>query len=618
MFSNNKQIAGNKRKDSTKENDQPNIPIQKTSTRSRRNTNNEVLKVTEKNIKKEKLSTVYGGEAQANVNIKQEIMAPPTRPAPRKQKKMKLSTSVQIKKEKIDIELEGRPSDVIMQVAPVPVVDITDDTDQSTEEPPTVMRQTRTKTKAAAAAAASKRTKRKAPSTSEEEDTVAQTATTETRSNETFTATEQTSKAVMNATVMVDKPSNSVMNSTIVVANPKVVVDGNQEIPSGLMTDDESEDEILPKNNTRIPQATKSVKVKPVFSTYDQSPVKKKVEAFEKLNEVSDVVLQRGTRTKTKPSNRGQDRDKEETATVEPQIPQNTVKEKAKMFSPLPSRFVPKTFSTASKASRFNKTGSTENLAAIRSASALKASQAEARERERIRREKEDEALRKRELLIQAQIEQKKRRNEEKQLKAQQQREMMDKEKQKLRDEQERKRMLVKTKALEEKRREDERRLQQKKEEDNRAAQLAQQDEDISKLLQKNKQKQHQKPLYMTTPCPLLPTEDCYDSDDDQRGNSTMIICEWTKGKMIETCTICAFFFIISERNLHKSLKAMMAAGETIKNTMFSRQATTPDLQDIFEVIDRKKLKRTSSAVWHKAPRFTMLPSNFEMHDEVD
>lgn len=53
----------------------------------------------------------------------------------------------------------------------------------------------------------------------------------------------------------------------------------------------------------------------------------------------------------------------------------------------------------------------------------------------------------------------------------------------------------------------------------------------------------------------------------------------------------------------------MITVGETIKNSFFCIQAQTPDLQEIFEIIDPRKLKRTSSAIWKKPPRYTLMPT---------
>lgn len=56
----------------------------------------------------------------------------------------------------------------------------------------------------------------------------------------------------------------------------------------------------------------------------------------------------------------------------------------------------------------------------------------------------------------------------------------------------------------------------------------------------------------------------------------------------------------------------MHAIGEEEQNKFFSRDTKTIDLRKIFQQIDPRKLKRTSSAVWRTPPRFTMAPSKLE------
>lgn len=274
------------------------------------------------------------------------------------------------------------------------------------------------------------------------------------------------------------------------------------------------------------------------------------------------------------------------------------------------------------KAHKLVSSASNESLLSAKSASVLKASQAEYREREKRRREKEEEALKKREALLQAQIEEKKRRREEKQLKAQQQREALEKEKlkaleaqrlkderhrlllieqelkkQQMKEELEKKRMLVKIRAQEEKKREEEKRIEEQRKAEEMTAKLAKQDEDIVKMLKK-KNGRAREPVYMRERTPQLPSYDCYDSDDEDYRRVDFML-DWEKN-----------------RNIIYKQKCTTVAGEAVKNTFFLIQAQTPDLQEIFESIEPQKLKRTSSAVWHKPPRFTMIPG-LESHDET-
>lgn len=64
-----------------------------------------------------------------------------------------------------------------------------------------------------------------------------------------------------------------------------------------------------------------------------------------------------------------------------------------------------------------------------------------------------------------------------------------------------------------------------------------------------------------------------------------------------------------SDSELNQTQVAMITAGEKIKNSFFCLQAQTADLQEIFEIIDPRKLKRTSSAIWRKPPRYTLMPT---------
>lgn len=63
------------------------------------------------------------------------------------------------------------------------------------------------------------------------------------------------------------------------------------------------------------------------------------------------------------------------------------------------------------------------------------------------------------------------------------------------------------------------------------------------------------------------------------------------------------------EPELNLTLQAQLAIGDKIKNTFFSCMAQTPNLEELFGIMDPGKLKRTSSAIWNTPPRFTQLHS---------
>lgn len=74
-------------------------------------------------------------------------------------------------------------------------------------------------------------------------------------------------------------------------------------------------------------------------------------------------------------------------------------------------------------------------------------------------------------------------------------------------------------------------------------------------------------------------------------------------------------------KELSDNLKAMYAIGEQLKNSFFCRKAQTIDLEKVFPGIDRRKLKRTSSAMWSKPPRFTLMPqfiNSLNVTEEAD
>ncbi|KAG5889201.1 hypothetical protein JTB14_033280 [Gonioctena quinquepunctata] len=386
-----------------------------------------------------------------------------------------------------------------------------------------------------------------------------------------------------------------ILDSTVIVEKPKIICKANDVEPQ------KEEKCNNKKADVRTPPKPRSKKKhKEIFSPFEKTPVKKKVEAFEKLqNEASNIPIKA---TRSKKQSEGECKGETRTSS------------KPKAFTPFTSKFVPKTCST-SKITKIHPgkqldTSVSSGDTTTKSLSALKASQAEFKEREKRRQEKEREALKKREALLQAQTEEKRRKREEKQLKAQQHREILEKEKQKLLEEHKRKEEKYKQ-AIAEK----EERLQKQKEEADKKRMLAKKKAEKEKeekmremeertdetrdenelARQKQKQKMQQNaqlrdlPLYMTTKTPLLPTDDCYDSDDSDYGMPHKNLPDWVKGK-----------------EMYETLIPLMASGEKMKNTLFCRQTQTPDLQEIFVCIDPRKLKRTSSAIWRKPPRYTL------------
>lgn len=239
----------------------------------------------------------------------------------------------------------------------------------------------------------------------------------------------------------------------------------------------------------------------------------------------------------------------------------------------------------------------------------------EYREREMQRREKEMEAIKKREAQIQAQIEEKKKKRLEKQMKAQQTREALEKTKirtfeeierskeekrkqvlagkhdkiRKIQEETERKRAEALRRAMEERKKEEERRRAAEEEMERLKQQEQKKAAEDPRRTVTLKKKTRNLPIYMRQKAPLLPTEDCYDSDDGR--DRQIKKPTWT-----------------SKERAEQQLRVMKYLSKAMVNHFFQSNANTPDLRDIFEYIDPNKLKRTSSAIWKVAPRFTMMP----------
>ncbi|XP_031335537.1 DNA ligase 1-like [Photinus pyralis] len=213
------------------------------------------------------------------------------------------------------------------------------------------------------------------------------------------------------------------------------------------------------------------------------------------------------------------------------------------------------------------------SAARARTGSALKASQIEFREREMRRKQKEEEASRKKQALILAQTEGRRLRREERELKVQQLKMDMEKEKQRQLKEAEKAREEKFKQILAEK---EARFFKQKEEAARKRAAAAQKldnmhQEDTPKLT----------PVFLTCPAPLLPTPDCYDSDDST-GRGTFVIPEFQK-----------------KDNLKKTLFQMQMLNSCTK-PLFLRSFESPNLLKIFPAIKASQLKRTSSAIWNR------------------
>ncbi|XP_017774614.1 PREDICTED: uncharacterized protein PFB0765w-like [Nicrophorus vespilloides] len=305
------------------------------------------------------------------------------------------------------------------------------------------------------------------------------------------------------------------------------------------------------------PKTVKSKKKpeKEIFSPYENSPVKKRVEAFENYAKSTSKLKKR--------------------------FHSDVEKMTSKMTTPTNNRVLP------SMSKGYDPGSASKTL------SAMKASKQEFREREMHRREKEMEAAKKKEAMLLAMTEEKKRKREEKENKAKLHREELEREKQRVYEAQKVKEEKQKLAASEK-----HEKLQKLREENEKKRLLLKQKQEKKKL---DEQKQRQKvPIYMTMKAPLLPTFDCYDSDSDQeeRDHPTIEKPEWLKAEHMRLANRIAAF-----------------VNGKLQNTLFSLKPKTPDLSKIFQNIEPDRLRRNSSAIWKHPPRFTLLPHAEEEND---
>ncbi|KAK5643319.1 hypothetical protein RI129_007164 [Pyrocoelia pectoralis] len=344
-------------------------------------------------------------------------------------------------------------------------------------------------------------------------------------------------------------------NATIVITN----------IADDLMTDDE---DVVPDS----PPGPRQGKVKQVFSPYERSPVKKRVEAFEKLGAMG--LEPANTRSKTK----------------------LCVKEGKALLHSTPKTQIPKFHVTPLKENKLKNcltlSASKESTSAVngkynisltggKTGSALKVSQMEFRERELRRKQKEEEALQKKEALMLSITEEKRRKREEREMKVQQLKATKDKEKQRQFLSAEK----IKKEKLKQMMAEKEARYLKQKEEAARKRAAALKKAAEAKQHDATKYNEqiddvNQIPPFIMHPPPLLPTPDCYDSDDSTR--ATFSIPQFQK-----------------KANLQKTTSQMIAC-KSFAKLLFSSGPQTPNLREIFPGIQLSKLKRTSSGIWNQ------------------
>lgn len=236
-------------------------------------------------VKKEKLTDVPQRESVEN-------MPPPTMP-PKKTIKVETqrSTRTRTRKQKQEEEKANEAqqerrgdSDVILQDQSVVKIDLSSDDEEPPKAVPEIRSSARTRTKQTAGKIGNGSKERAKRSTSDDSDRSNSSRSKKMKKNET---PRKEDAATGNATTSyASEPAP--LNATFVVHNPGL---GNL---GDIMTDDESP--------VRSEPVVKAKTNKPLFSAFDHSPVKSKVEAFEKLGAaaLASATPVRQTRTKTR------------------------------------------------------------------------------------------------------------------------------------------------------------------------------------------------------------------------------------------------------------------------------------------------------------------------------
>ncbi|KAK4877264.1 hypothetical protein RN001_009770 [Aquatica leii] len=491
-------------------------------------------------IKMERVSEAVNNDAShllSDVKVKKE-MPPPQGPVVRNKRKKKVADpSLTVKSELLD-ELSknnaNRDSDVQIQNDTLPAIVLEDSIIESRLQP---VRNTRTK-------------KRKIEE--EVDNSEVQTSTP--------IATEEPEQTV-NETMVISKPT--ILNDTVVLEKATV---GKEVVTlKDILTDDEDVVDDSP------PRSKRQRTIKQVFSPYENSPVKKRVEAFEKLGATSDTASKV---LRSKMGNK-QSVDRDTTKTF--------LNQKSRLFgTPLmENRLRHLQTSSASKSgSNIPIPSSNTFLTANKASSGLKtsASQMEFRERELRRRQKEADALQKKEAMILAATEEKRKKREEREMKVQQLKIAKERNKQM--------QLEIIEKAKDEKYKqilaEKEAKLMKQKEEaaQKRAAAVRK----VAEARKNDALKIKFVPPYLKYQTPLLPSPDCYDSDDSAI-KDIIKIPHWQKSRSLA------------------QIQKKMLNWTSLKKMFFLSGPRTPNLQEIFPTIEPSKLKRTSSAIWNKTEK---------------
>lgn len=273
--------------------------------------------VTNIRVKREKLSICSNSSTQSIKNDAEHMPAPKMPPPKtRRVKKEKKSDVTKVKQEptsaisRVTRSRDDRSSDVILQNPVVPVIDLVD---SSEEQAPVRSTRARTKKKEQETSIRSTRTRKNKEESAEEEEEILNDTKTRTKRDRSESGTEvitteskrQKSDSgpedeseintsshtdfqdalshlepkLPNTTFTTEKSPLGIGYETVIIDKPNYELT-HMNKTNDMITDDESIEE--PAAAPMKPEVKQANKNK-IFSSYENSPVKKKVEAFEKL-----------------------------------------------------------------------------------------------------------------------------------------------------------------------------------------------------------------------------------------------------------------------------------------------------------------------------------------------
>lgn len=446
------------------------------------------------------------------------------------------------------------------------------------------------------------------------------------KTDETFDLTKQNGSnetycvpaAIGNETVVISKKSQS--NETFcvpaAVGNETVVLKSQKKDSiSSLISEDLSDEEFV-EPSPEIVKKPKKKNKNEVFNPFEQSPVKKKVEAFEKhVFNAESPVPQRVTRTKTKAKAEKENIAVEAETTKIPKY--GTPTHQSYVAPAFLSQNNKKVISSASKLAHISKsitkppTSGRTTPSHSRDASvedARRGLQILAEEKKKKREEKQKQAQLQRDLKEKEKREQTEKLAKEKEDKCKRLMQEKDLAREKIAKERkdreiEHKRILEEQKRADEARKlefkmREERELAERREREHYEKMKAAQEESAKKLAN-SKLAQQAKILAISQKKKQQAVINMFDYLES--GDSTE-----EEGKVSTKKPPPPKWSTGSRKDEALELQNYMSI--KIIDNFFSVQPTTPDLSEIFPTIHVKYLKRNSSAVWNTPPRYSQMP----------